>query len=59
MVSLVVHVSVRSSTCRMSVCKFFSFPADNLNRCQWIFIKLGMCINIVEIWFGIANVQIK
>ena len=25
---------------------------------QWIFIKLGMCIDIVEIWFGIANGQI-
>ena len=22
---------------------------------QWIFTKLGMCIDIMEIWFGIAN----
>ena len=33
----------------------FSFPDDNLSKHQWIFTKLGMCIDIVEIWFGIAN----
>ena len=37
----------------------FSFPDDNLSKHQWIFIKLGMCIDIVEIWFGIANGQIS
>ena len=37
----------------------FSFPDDNLSKCQWIFTKLGLCINIVEIWFGIANGQIS
>ena len=31
------------------------FPDDNLSKCQWIFTKLGMCIDIVEIIFGIAN----
>ena len=31
---------------------------DNLSKHQWIFTKLGMCIDIVEIWFGIANWQI-
>ena len=36
----------------------FSFPDDNLNKHQWIFTKLGVCIDIVEIWFGIANGQI-
>ena len=36
-----------------SVC--FSFPDDNLSKHQWIFTKHGMCIDIVEIWFGIAN----
>ena len=36
----------------------FSFPDDNLNKRQWIFTKLGMCIHIVEIWFWIANGQI-
>ena len=45
---LVVHPSVR-----------FSFPDDNLSKHQWIFTKLGMCIDIVEIWFGIANGQIS
>ena len=37
----------------------FSFPEDNLSKHQWIFTKLGMCIDIVEIWFGIANGQIS
>ena len=37
----------------------FSFPDDNLSKHQWIFTKLGMCIDIVEIWFRIANGQIS
>ena len=37
----------------------FSFPDYNLSKCQWIFTKLGMCIDIVEIWIGIANRQIS
>ena len=45
--TLVVRPSVR-----------FSFPDDNLKKHQWIFTKLGMCIDIVEVWFGIANGQI-
>ena len=36
----------------------FSFPDDNLRKYHWIFIKLGMCISIVEIWCGITNGQI-
>ena len=32
----------------------FSFPDNNLSRYQSIFSKLGMCIDIVEIYFGIA-----
>ena len=36
----------------------FSFPDDNLSKHQWIFTKLGMCIDIVKIWFGIAYGQI-
>ena len=36
----------------------FSFPNDNLSKRQWIFTKLGMCIDIVEIWFWIAYRQI-
>ena len=39
----VIHLSV------------FLFPDDNLSKCQWFFTKLGMCIDIVEVWFGIAN----
>ena len=37
----------------------FWFPDDNLSKHQWIFTKLGMCIEIVDIWFGIANGQIS
>ena len=35
----------------------FSFLDDNLSKHHWIFTKLGMCIDIVEIWFLIANGQ--
>ena len=37
----------------------FLFPDDNLSKHQWISTKLGMCIDIVEIWFGIADGQIS
>ena len=37
----------------------FLFLDDNLSKHQWIFTKLDMCIDIVEIWFGIANEQIS
>ena len=33
----------------------FLFWDDNLGKNEWIFTKLGLCIDIVEIWFGIAN----
>ena len=36
----------------------FSFLDDNLSKFQWIFTKLDMCIDIVEIWFEIANGQV-
>ena len=36
----------------------FLFPDDNLRKCQWILTKLGVCIDIVGIWFGIVNGQI-
>ena len=29
----------------------FSFLKVNLSEYQWIFTKLGMCIDILEIWF--------
>ena len=37
----------------------FSFPDNNLSKLQGIFTKLGMCIDIVESWFEIANGQIS
>ena len=37
----------------------FLFPGDNLCKCQGSLIKLGTCIDIKEIWFGIANGQIS
>ena len=49
--------SFRPSVVRPSVC--ISFPDHNLSKYQWTFAKLGMCINIVEIWFGIDNGQIS
>ena len=36
----------------------FSFPDDYLIKCQGILTKLGTCIDMKEIWFGIANGQI-
>ena len=33
----------------------FLIPDNNLNKCQGILTKLGMCIDIKEIWFAIAN----
>ena len=37
----------------------FSFLDDNVSKCQWIFTKLGICIDIVEICIDIANGQIS
>ena len=37
----------------------FSFPDDNLSKKQGILTKLARCIDINEIWFGIANGQIS
>ena len=37
----------------------FSFPDDNFSKYHWISTKLGMCIDIAEIWFGIAPGQIS
>ena len=36
----------------------FSFLDDTLSKYQWTFTKLRLCIDIVEIKFGIANWQI-
>ena len=55
-----VCLSIGRSISRMSVHQSIciSFPDDNLSKHQWIFTKHGMCIDIVEIWFEIANGQI-
>ena len=37
----------------------FSFLHDTLSECQGVLTKLGTCIDIKEIWFGIANGQIS
>ena len=49
---LSVLPSAYPSICHPSV--RISFPDNNLSKHQWIFTKLGMWIDIVEIWFGIA-----
>ena len=36
----------------------FSIPDDNLSKCQRILTKLGTCIDMKEIWFGISNGRI-
>ena len=36
----------------------FSFPDDNLCKCQGILTKLGTCSYIKEIWFGTVDGQI-
>ena len=40
----------------MSVLRFLD---ENLNNYQQIFTKLGVCIDIIENLFGIANGQIS
>ena len=37
----------------------FLFPDDKLSKYQCIVTKLGICIDSLEIWFGIANGQIS
>ena len=44
------------SACDTSV---FSFQDNNLSKSQCICTKLDMCIDVGEIWFGIANRQIS
>ena len=51
-----VCLSVHLSVVRTYV--LLLFLDENLSKHQWIFTKLAMCIDIVEIWFGIAIVQI-
>ena len=37
----------------------FSFPDNNLSKCQGILTKLATCIDMKEIWFRIANGQFR
>ena len=55
-IMLSVCVSVSLSYARLSV---ILFPDNKLSKCQWIFTKLCVCIDIVEIWFGIVNGHIS
>ena len=48
--------SVRSSARLSYVRPYFVFWTIT-SKYQWIFTKLGMSVDIVEIWFGIANGQ--
>ena len=44
-------VSSWSSMCPSVIClSIFSLPDDNLIKYHWIFAKIFMCIDIVEIW---------
>ena len=53
-------VSVQLSVCLSYICpSVFSFPVNNLSEYKWIFTKLSMYIDIMEICFGIANGQIS
>ena len=59
-ITLAVLISVHPSVDGPSVCpSTFPFLDNNLRKCQWIFPKLGVCIDIVEFWFGIVNGQIS
>ena len=55
--------SVYPSICSGHLCIHLScihpfVGSNNFSKCQCIFIRLGLCIDIVEIWFEIANGQI-
>ena len=47
------------SACNTSIFLFQDNKFNNLSKFQWIFTKLDMCIDIVEICYGIANEQIS
>ena len=44
----------------LSVCDMseFSFPDTNSAKYQWVFTKIRVCIDIVTIWFVIADGKI-
>ena len=56
-----IIVKYRSGSILVIICKIFvfSFQDDNFSKFLWIFTKLGVCIDIMEIWFRIVNGQIS
>ena len=52
-----IHPSFHQSIC-LSIRLYFRFRTIT-SKCPWIFTKLSVCINIVEIWYEIANGQIS
>ena len=51
-----LHFLTELSTRNTSI---FKFQDNNLSKSQWIFTKFDMCIDIVEVWFGIAHWQFR
>ena len=49
---MIANGQISSSAHHMSI---FSFLDDKLSKCQLAFTKLSLCIDIVDICFGIAN----
>ena len=51
----IVNGQILSILTELSACdrSAFSFPDDNFSKYQWIVTKLGICINIAGVWFGI------
>ena len=55
-ITLAVRVYVRLSVCPSVVLpSVLSFPDDNFSKYQCIFTKLGVCIDIVKIVFGLLK----
>ena len=46
---LVIRVSIHPSYVHTVLPSIFLFPGDSLSKFQWIFPKLGMCIDSMEI----------
>ena len=51
----ICHTSVVHPSVHLSVFRF----RKKLSKRQWIFTKPGICIDIVETWFEIANGQVS
>ena len=55
----ILSVFTELSVCDTLIFFCFQFPGNNLSKYQWISTKLGVCIDIVEIWFRITNGKIS